>query len=521
MRIVIVHDQGVQRRWHQWLAQALARNAEHHVELACAPPVRSMPTALSLVQELDRLVYRRRGQCASDLCNEPSAKSEPFREKLARTSVDLVIDLSSGGVRCPAGTRLLTPLYDGCRDELAAIDGHLSHRPVAVSIFDSSVGRAIECGRVATDPNKIFASFDNVACQTLCALMRRVSQVAAATATPSTSLAPAGNTRIEGPANRHIVGHFLAGLVVKLTARLSEMCGYGATWGVGWRRTQRDLFCETGTSNDATYMPLANNKGSFFADPFVIFRDGRYHVFVEEFDYAQGKGVISTFTIETDGTTTPSQVVLDRPYHLSYPFVFERDGQTWMIPESYASARVELYRARAFPHDWVLESVLIDGIHAYDATLCEHDGRLWLLMATSQWQHGSPFSWDRLDIYHAQSLHGPWQPVAANPALIDPLGARPAGRMFRRGGALWRPAQDCSGFYGAGLSICRVDRLETEGFEQTIWQSLAPWQPSQLKGVHTLNGANGVELIDTFGLQTSTPIRLAAQSARQVSPSEN
>ena len=44
---------------------------------------------------------------------------------------------------------------------------------------------------------------------------------------------------------------------------------------------------------------------------------------------------------------------------------------------------------------------------------------------------------------------------------------RPAGPLFRSGGILYRPSQDCSFTYGHSVSINRVDAL-TEG-EVLVW----------------------------------------------------
>ncbi|MBL7406346.1 formyl transferase, partial [Escherichia coli] len=69
---------------------------------------------------------------------------------------------------------------------------------------------------------------------------------------------------------------------------------------------------------------------------------------------------------------------LELETHLSYPFVFEADGQVWMIPESHASGTIDLYRATDFPRGWVHEAVLLDGVVAGDATLLQHGGRWWM-----------------------------------------------------------------------------------------------------------------------------------------------
>jgi hypothetical protein len=41
--------------------------------------------------------------------------------------------------------------------------------------------------------------------------------------------------------------------------------------------------------------------------------------------------------------------VLERPYHLSYPYVFFVGDDAFMLPETAANGAIELYRAVSFP----------------------------------------------------------------------------------------------------------------------------------------------------------------------------
>jgi hypothetical protein len=83
--------------------------------------------------------------------------------------------------------------------------------------------------------------------------------------------------------------------------------------------------------------------------------------------------------------------------------------------------------------------------------------------------------------------------------LIDAGAARPAGNMFRHDGAWIRPAQDCRSGYGEGIALCRIDRLDREGFAQTVLRRLASPRAWSLPGLHTLNRDGPIETIDTKG----------------------
>ena len=144
----------------------------------------------------------------------------------------------------------------------------------------------------------------------------------------------------------------------------------------------------------------------------------------------------------------PPASALTRAYHVSYPFVFRHRDDIFMIPESLENETVDLYRAVDFPSGWVLEQRLLSGVYAVDATLFEESSRLWLFLNLAE--PGASLN-DELHVYSSASLVGPWVAHPENPVVSDVRRARPAGRIFRHGGRLIRPSQDCSHGYGTAV----------------------------------------------------------------------
>ncbi len=101
-----------------------------------------------------------------------------------------------------------------------------------------------------------------------------------------------------------------------------------------------------------------------------------------------------------DGRFTEPKAVIRRPYHLSYPFIFEWHGDDYLIPESASNRTIELYRCVRFPDEWEFQHCLMEGISAYDATLVEHQGRWWMFAAVKAREGAS--TWDELCIFHAR-----------------------------------------------------------------------------------------------------------------------
>jgi hypothetical protein len=63
---------------------------------------------------------------------------------------------------------------------------------------------------------------------------------------------------------------------------------------------------------------------------------------------------------------------------------------------------------------------------------------------------------------------------------------------------LIRPAQDCARGYGSGLAFCRVDRLDEEGFAQSVLARVVP-HARRIRGLHTYNRVGNFAVIDLLG----------------------
>jgi hypothetical protein len=303
---------------------------------------------------------------------------------------------------------------------------------------------------------------------------------------------------------------FLGRLLVRRVANRVRGLLFMQQWLIAYRFTGATDTNGTGEAADAAeaadavaavvrggapgFRVLMPPKDRIWADPFPFLHLGKHYLFFEEVEGHDGKGRIVVSELLDDGACSEPRVVLERPYHLSYPFVFEWDGAIWMIPESGANRTVELYRAIAFPFSWTLDRVLLNDVAACDATLFHTNGRWW--MAVTIAPDPSHAYWDELHLYHAATPLGPWAPHAANPVRSDVRDARPAGSIVATAEGLLRPAQDCSHGYGYAIVLHRIDELDDRTFvEREVGTLLPGWHPG-LKGTHTVNAAGRLVAID-------------------------
>lgn len=238
---------------------------------------------------------------------------------------------------------------------------------------------------------------------------------------------------------------------------------------------------------------LVPPKDRFYADPCIIKRNGRNYLFFEDYRYCMEKGLVSFVEIRPDGSFSEPAVALERAYHLSYPFVFERHGEMYMIPETRSVNRVELYRAVEFPHQWQFERVLLQGVAAVDATLHQSTDKLWLFCNIAP---EAVSTCDELHVFSADELDGKWQPHPANPVVSDVRRARPAGGLFMHEGMLVRPAQDCSVRYGYAVQLNRVDVLSETEYRETPLHRITPEWLAGSNGAHTLSVNEDYEVLD-------------------------
>lgn len=242
-------------------------------------------------------------------------------------------------------------------------------------------------------------------------------------------------------------------------------------------------------------VPLYPPADRFWADPFIVSTPDAHYIFVEELLFSTRKGRISVLELALNGTLTRVQTVLERPYHLSYPFLFKWEGVLYMLPESGQNRTVTLYRCIEFPHYWVEDRVLLSGINAADATLVEHAGRWW--MFTTQAELGQSIH-EHLYLYSADTPLGPFFPHPANPVKSGLYGSRPAGAMFTRDGVLYRPTQDCSRVYGEAVVLQRVDELTGSRFRETAVARIAPDRHAESRRLHTLNAGEDIRVMDAL-----------------------
>lgn len=262
-------------------------------------------------------------------------------------------------------------------------------------------------------------------------------------------------------------------------------------WNIGIVKEPIYIFLKPKVRLKVQWLPTpAHNK--FRADPFAIYCDKAVNILFEEWDYRNSKGQISMIKIMNRESISSTDIVIDSPFHMAYPYLLYYKDDIYCVPETFQAKEVNLYRAKEFPYEWEKVATLIKDFAGVDNTILHYD-RLWWLFSTDK-SDGSLY---KLKVWHALNLFGPWIPHIANPVKVDIRSARSAGTPFVYNGHLYRPSQDCSVGYGKKIIINRVTKLTTAEFKEEEIAVVEPYKNSPYPdGLHTISSAGNMTIID-------------------------
>ncbi|MFB2563253.1 hypothetical protein [Rhizobium sp. IMFF44] len=244
----------------------------------------------------------------------------------------------------------------------------------------------------------------------------------------------------------------------------------------------------------AVEIPPSDN--SIKADPFLFQEDDKCYLFYEAYSHGDRKAHIAVGRFDGDALTQVG-VALERPYHLSYPFIFRDGDQIFMIPETHQARRLEVWRCREFPLKWELHATAFEGQSPADSVLIRHGGKWWLFTNLSDFHTYE----DHCSELYLFEVDGPAltgiRPHKRNPVVIGSTEARGAGRIFERGGRLLRPSQhNAYGIYGYALNIMEIERLTLDDYCERRIRTVTPAFKAGLHGCHHFDAADGRYILD-------------------------
>lgn len=283
--------------------------------------------------------------------------------------------------------------------------------------------------------------------------------------------------------------HYLTMVVIRIGMRaLYKLVSYQKKWEIS--------FIASGWKKAVLWKSIKAKapRGRFWADPFIYARDGKTYCFVEDYVYKTKRAHISVLEVSETGTRQIGECIKE-PFHLSFPFLFNYDGQLYMCPECSGSLQIRIYRCVGFPLQWELASVAMDNILAADTMIFKRAGVWWMLTSIDKSAINDYCS--ELYLFSSSSpLATDWKAHPQNPIRIDSEGGRNAGLLFD-GEKIFRMAQR-HGYdqYGQGLLMYEVTELSETVYSEKLFSTINPNFKKGLLGVHHMSTTGQITVFD-------------------------
>lgn len=243
----------------------------------------------------------------------------------------------------------------------------------------------------------------------------------------------------------------------------------------------------------------------WYADPVVCELNGETYLFAEQYDRFFKKGYIAVFHVDIiNGSVRCSKPkrILSEPFHLSFPLLFSRDQQWYMIPESSADNSLLIYKMGETPYDWeqIRRIPMTDSV---DTVLCQKDDMIFFINTE---EHSTKKLYGKQKIYSMTDF--PYGELVLIGEEDDySLERRNGGPIFESSDKIIRVCQNCTEkFYGKSFSFYEITELSPEGYQDVLQKTIEvqdlkldkPVKRYEITGTHTFSRTDRVEAIDIF-----------------------
>lgn len=263
-------------------------------------------------------------------------------------------------------------------------------------------------------------------------------------------------------------------------------------WGLGFTKGNiKEIIRHRKNGFSFQWLPI-NDKNMSYADPFIFkANDGRVNVLFESVSSSDLDGTITLMVCDDSLNTVLEKTVLKNHAHLSYPFVFRENGKTWVFPENSLSGSLHCYEFDHVTRSFSDPKMIMD-LPLIDPTILKYNGKYWLFCTMLGEQLNS-----ELYIYYADSLTGPYTAHQKNPVKSGLNGTRPAGNFIEVDGHIYRPAQDCTHYYGESITINRITELSETAFSEVEHMRIHSNPRDEFNyGIHTINILDDIIIVD-------------------------
>lgn len=233
---------------------------------------------------------------------------------------------------------------------------------------------------------------------------------------------------------------------------LKKIFCFEEIYTIGYRKREGQTLLD---SDLLQFNRIPFNDRYWYADPIMVPHEGETYLFMESFDMITQKGSIALSRFGEDGILSEPKVIIEEPYHMSFPMVFSWNGSLYMIPETCGNRSLNLYRCQGDMAIWTLEASFPTEEKLVDTAVAAcYEDRVELITAALDPKDALLCRWQKFRILKEEAGYRLEADEAFNARKDYSRGYRMAGSLIRESGRVILPSQESTEVdYGAYLYL--------------------------------------------------------------------
>jgi len=280
---------------------------------------------------------------------------------------------------------------------------------------------------------------------------------------------------------------------------LKKLCCFEEIYTIAYRkREDRSLLDD----EQLSFHAVPYHDDYWYADPILVTDHGVDYLFAECFDMRTQKGFIGCAVFDDNGNLSEFQPIIEEPYHLSFPMVFEWCGKWYLIPESSDNRTLNLYSCDGDMFSWhkikefPTQGPLVDTV-VYDS----HGDALELLSSAIHPEDPLLYQWQKLTLRKTGENFFLEETGTVDGCEIHTRRNRMAGKIANVSGRTILPTQESTETdYGINLYLndfAGKDLQKLSGKKLTVKDiSIEGIDDKQLIGIHSYAVSQQHEVVD-------------------------
>lgn len=280
---------------------------------------------------------------------------------------------------------------------------------------------------------------------------------------------------------------------------IKKVCCFEEIYTIAYRRRDgKSLLNNSGLS----FFRVPYHDDFWYADPIILSYEADTYLFAECFDMRTQKGMIGCAKFDGDGYLSEFSPVIEEPYHLSFPMVFEWNDVLYMIPESSDNMSLNLYRCEGDILNWRKIEEFPTSKPLVDTVIVSiGDDNVELLSSAIHPRNPLQYQWQRFTLKKSGEETSLQEMKAFNEGEKYTYYNRMAGKMINLDNKTILPMQESTEIdYGVHLLLndfSSGDLEQLSGRKITVKDiHVEGVSAKQLIGIHSYAATEQIEVVD-------------------------